>query len=358
MLLKLTDRGLYCPLGDFYIDPWKPVDRAIITHGHSDHARYGMKRYLCAVDGKRILQTRLGEVKIDTLDYGEKLTVNGVRVSLHPAGHILGSVQVRLEHQGEVAVVSGDYKTESDPTCRPFELLKCNLFVTESTFGLPIYRWPGEAVVAEDIHRWWQQNQQAGKASLLMGYALGKSQRALGYLDPSIGPIFQHGAVDRLTKVYREEGVNLPPTRLIGEAPFKFDWSQALILAPPSANGTPWMRRFRDVSTAFMSGWMAVRGMRRRSTIDRGFVLSDHVDWPSLIATIAQTNAECVWVTHGYANIVVRYLQEQGIDARVLQTLFEGEQEGINAEPEEAAENLGDDGTDSSDPDSVLHEGS
>ncbi|MBC8065526.1 MAG: ligase-associated DNA damage response exonuclease [Chlorobia bacterium] len=332
-LLTVTERGIYCEAGDFFIDPWRPVDRAIVTHAHSDHARWGMERYLCSDESLLVMRRRLGdEAKIDSVPYGEVLTWNGVKVSLHPAGHILGSAQVRVEHNGQVAVVSGDYKTEADTTCTPFEPIKCHLFVSESTFGLPIYRWSPQEEVYADVNAWWRSNQAQGKASLLLGYALGKSQRALSGLNPEIGPIFLHGAVQGLTEDYRAQGVQLPPTKVIGEAEGKFDWSQAMILAPPSANGTPWVRRFGDHSTAFLSGWMAIRGARRRRAVDRGFVLSDHVDWPSLLSAIKATEAERVWVTHGYSATVVRYLQEQGLDAKVLETEFEGEQDDAAVE--------------------------
>jgi len=338
-LLKMTSKGLHCPEGDFYIDPWKPVERAVITHAHSDHARWGMKKYLCSEEGERVLRVRLGsDARIETVPYGKKLSINGATLSLHPAGHILGSAQVRVEKDGFVAVVSGDYKTEPDATCTPFELVKCNLFVTESTFGLPIYRWCGETDLVAQINDWWKGNQGAGKCSILMGYALGKAQRALARLDPSLGPIFLHGAVQRLTQAYRETGISLPDTKVVFEADRKSDWSKAIVLAPPSAAGTPWLRRFGDVSTAFMSGWMAIRGARRRRAVDRGFVLSDHVDWPSLMNVIAGTNAEDVWVTHGYSAVVVRYLEEQGLNARVLETEWEGEQDSGIEVAEEATE--------------------
>lgn len=337
-LLKMTASGLYCPEGDFYIDPWKPVERAIVTHAHSDHARWGMKRYLCSTESEKVMRVRLGsDAKIDTVPYGKVLSLNGVNLSLHPAGHILGSAQVRVEKDGFVAVVSGDYKTEPDATCTPFELVPCNLFVTESTFGLPIYRWCGEPELVAQINSWWRGNQEAGKCSILMGYALGKAQRALARLDPTLGPIFLHGAVQRLTEAYRQTGIELPSTKVVFEADRKSDWSQAIVLAPPSAAGTPWLRRFGDVSTAFMSGWMAIRGARRRRAVDRGFVLSDHVDWPSLMSVIAGTNAEDVWVTHGYSSVVVRYLEEQGLNAKVLETEWEGEQDAGGVEVEEEA---------------------
>lgn len=332
-LLRLTKAGLYCEQGDFYVDPWRRVERAIITHAHSDHARWGSDRYLCSLESVGPLRARLADMQIEGVEYGEARTMNGVKVSLHPAGHILGSAQVRIEYRGEVAVVSGDYKTAPDPTCTPFEPLRCHLFVTESTFGLPVYRWPTDSTIAAEINAWWKQNQTSGKASLLMGYTLGKAQRLLSFLDPSIGPIFEHGAVANMTDVYRKAGRKMPPTHNVMTAPSRFDWSQALIVAPPSANGSPWTRRFGDHSTAFASGWMAIRGARRRSALDRGFVLSDHVDWPSLIETIRTTGAEQVWITHGYSSVVARYLQEQGIDGRVLETEFGEEEPTVPIEP-------------------------
>lgn len=327
-LIHLTARGLYCDPGDFYVDPWDAVDRAVITHAHGDHARPGSKHYLAARDGVQTLRMRLGpDAAIETAEYGETLSFNGVKVSLHPAGHILGSAQVRIEHRGEVWVISGDYKVEPDATCAPFELVRCHTFVTESTFGLPIYRWPPQETVFAEINAWWRNNQEAGKASLLFGYALGKAQRLLSGLDPAIGPIFTHGAVERINRAYRESGVSLPSTMHVSEAGRRTDWSRALIVAPASAQGTPWMRKFGDVATGFASGWMRIRGARRRRAIDRGFVLSDHVDWPSLMRVIDATGAGRVWVTHGYTPVVVRWLREQGVDAYGVETRFEGELE-------------------------------
>ena len=341
MLLRTTERGLYCEAGDFYVDPWMPVDAAVITHAHGDHARWGCRRYLAARDGERVLRTRLGpDASIRTVDFGETVDVHGVRVTFHPAGHILGSAQVRVEHGGEVWVVSGDYKTEPDPTCAAFEPVRCHTFVTESTFGLPIYRWTPQGEVFAQIDAWWRANQEAGKASILYAYALGKAQRLLAGVDPSIGPIYEHGAVARLTTDYRDTGVPLPPTRYAGGEPRGHDWSRALVVAPPSAHGTPWMRRFGVVSTAFASGWMRVRGQRRRRSVDRGFVLSDHVDWPSLLAAIDATGAERVWVTHGYREPVVRWLRGRGIEAQAIASRWEGEEDSGDVEiaPPESGE--------------------
>src|SRR5690606_27906462 len=245
------------------------------------------RRYLTARDGERVLRTRLGSsCDIDTVEYGRTLDLNGVRVSLHPAGHILGSAQVRVERRGEVWVFSGDYKTERDATCAPFEPVRCHAFITESTFGLPIYRWRPQRAIFDEINEWWRTNRDAGKTTVLIGYALGKAQRLLAGLDPFIGPLYAHGAEERINRDYRDSGVALPETRYAGEAPPKLEGSGALVMAPVSALGSPWMRRFGPVSTGFASGWMQIRGARRRRSVDRGFVLSDHADWTGLMQAI------------------------------------------------------------------------
>jgi putative mRNA 3-end processing factor len=337
-LLSLTARGLYCQTGDFYVDPWEPVDRALITHAHGDHATWGSRAYLTSAAGVGVLRARLEPgASIRGVEYGEKVVLNGTIVSLHPAGHILGSSQIRIEHGGEIWVVSGDYKTDPDPTCTPFEPIRCHTFVTESTFGLPIYRWPSQAEVFGEINAWWQANAATGKTSLLLGYALGKAQRLLAGLDPTIGPILTHGAVERMTSIYREGGIALPSTRYAGAAGSKTDATGAIVVAPPYADASLWARRFGDHSTGFASGWMMVRGARRQRSLDRGFALSDHVDWPSLMAAIEATGAGEVWVTHGYTGPVVRWLQERGVDARAVATRFEGER----AEVEEAGQRGG-----------------
>jgi putative mRNA 3-end processing factor len=325
-LLRLTERGLYCEAGDFHVDPWGAVDRAVVTHAHGDHVAWGCRAYLTSAEGLGVLRSRLPpEATVTGQRWSEPATLRGVRVSFHPAGHILGSAQIRLEHAGEVWVVSGDYKTDPDPTATAFEPVRCHTFVTESTFGLPIYRWPPQHDVFREINDWWRANQAAGKASLLYGYALGKAQRLIAGLDPGIGPIFTHGAVERMTAVYRAGGVALPPTVYAGAVDRRTDWSRAIVLAPPSADGSVWTRRFGPQSTAFASGWMLVRGARRRRSLDRGFPLSDHVDWPALMAAVEATGAESVWVTHGFTAPVVRWLRERGLDAQAVQTRFEGE---------------------------------
>ncbi|PPS60594.1 ligase-associated DNA damage response exonuclease [Pseudomonas sp. BRM28] len=333
-LVIARPEGLYCPPGDFYIDPWRPVERAVITHGHGDHARNGNRHYLTASPGAGILRSRLGaDINLQTLDYGQRLDHGGVTLSLHPAGHVLGSAQVRLEYRGEVWVASGDYKVEPDGTCAPFEPVRCHTFITESTFGLPIYRWEPQQQIFDQINAWWRENITLGKASVLFCYSFGKAQRILHGLDPSLGPILVHGAVEPLNRVYREAGVALPATLHASEMD-KHDprMRQALILAPPSAAGSSWMRRFGDYSDAFASGWMRLRGTRRRRGVDRGFVLSDHADWPGLLWAIEQTGAQRVMVTHGSVAVLVRYLCERGLDAQAFVTEYGDEDEGAPTE--------------------------
>nr|WP_024308275.1 ligase-associated DNA damage response exonuclease [Pseudomonas sp. P818] len=333
-LVVARPEGLYCPPGGFYIDPWRPVERSIITHAHGDHARRGNGHYLAAAPGEGILRSRLGDdIRLQTLAYGERLEHHGVTLSFHPAGHVLGSAQVRLEYQGEVWVASGDYKVEPDGTCAPFEPVRCHTFISESTFGLPIYRWPLQAEIFAGIDAWWRANAAAGKASVLFAYAFGKAQRILHGIDASIGPILVHGAVEPLNEVYRAGGVQLPPTRCAGDIARNDPLlRQALILAPPSAGGSTWMRRFGDYSDAFASGWMLLRGTRRRRGVDRGFALSDHADWPGLLWAIEQTGAERVMVTHGQVNVLVRHLREQGLDARAFQTEY-GDEDDVEPSP-------------------------
>ena len=325
-LLRTTDRGLYCEAGDFYIDPWMPVDRALITHAHGDHARWGSRTYVCSTESERVLNTRLYNANITTRSWGETFSINGVRLSFHPAGHILGSAQIRVEHAGETWVVSGDYKSEPDPTCTAFEPVRCNVFITESTFGLPIYRWAPQTETFAEMAAWWRRNREAGRASVIFAYALGKAQRLLaGLADVAEGEFYTHGAVERLNRDYREGGISLPHTTYAASVPKGHNWSGALIVAPPSAAGSTWLRRFGPASTAFASGWMRVRGARRRRSVDRGFVLSDHVDWPALMSAIDATGAERVLVTHGYRDPVVRALRERGLSADSLASRWEGE---------------------------------
>lgn len=330
-ILEFRTKGLYCPQADVYIDPWRPVQRALITHGHADHSRWGHEHYLCTHAAKPVIQYRLGQaINIQSVAFGESLVINGVKFSFHPAGHIIGSAQIRMEYKGEVCVVSGDYKTQEDGLTEAFEVVKCHTFVTESTFGLPIYQWEEQAKVARDINEWWLKNKQEGKVSLIGGYALGKAQRILVCLDPSIGQIFTHGAVENVNEVLRHQGVRLPKTTRVTMQQKKADFTGSIVIATPSALQTTWGRKFGEVSTAIASGWMSLRGARRRRSVDRGFVLSDHADWQGLNEVILATGAEQVFVTHGYTNIFKKWLNGQGISAEEVKTEYEGELSEIN----------------------------
>jgi putative mRNA 3-end processing factor len=334
-LLHVTDAGLFCEQGGFFIDPWQPVEHAVVTHAHADHLRRGCGSYLVARDSAFVTRSRLDEgALVETINYGETREINGVRVSLHPAGHILGSAQVRVEYQGEIWAVSGDYKTDPDCSCQPFEPVRCHVFVSECTFGLPVYRWPKPDTVFAEVLRWWQSNCSEGRASLLYAYALGKAQRLLaGIADKDLpGSIYTHGAIETMNRAYSDTGISLPVTTYVGDASETVDWSTALVIAPPSAQGTPWARRFGSASSALASGWMRVRGTRRRRAVDRGFILSDHVDWPALLTSIDATGAEMILLTHGYTSVVARWLCEHGKNASALVTRYEGERDEI-AEP-------------------------
>ena len=318
-ILEFTPDGLYCRDGDFHIDPRRPVKRAVITHAHADHTRTGSRSYLCSKDSQRLLQARLGrEANIETLEYGESTTINAVQLSLHPAGHILGSAQVRVEQDGNIWLVSGDFKTDIDPTCAPLEPLRCHTFISESTFGLPIFRWPSPEQVMQEINSWWRSNRDQRRTSSLFAYALGKAQHILAGLDRSIGPILTHGAVEKINQCYRDVGINLPDTRYIGAIEESDLPIGALVIAPPSADNPAWMRRFPERSRAFASGWMRIRGNRRRRSVDRGFILSDHSDWGGLVDTIAASGAEKIMLTHGYAAEMARWLQEKEYNAEAI----------------------------------------
>ena len=334
-LVAGTERGLYCQAGDFYIDPWASVPRAVITHAHGDHARPGSERYLTANAGRQLLQLRLGaNAGIDGVEYGQRAALGAVQLSLHPAGHILGSAQVRIEHRGQICVVSGDYKLAKNPTAQAFEPLRCHHFISECTFGLPIFRWPDEADVFDQIHDWWKAEQALGRGCVLLAYSLGKAQRILAGIDASLGPILAHGAVLRLLPAYRAQGVVLPEVEYAGLEQAKRSRGRSLVIAPPSAAGSPWIRKFGPVSLGMASGWMQIRGLRRRKSLDRGFVLSDHADWQGLNEAIAATGAERVWLTHGSTGPMTRWLRERGLDAGAIVTQFHGETD----EPEPAGE--------------------
>ena len=326
-MIESTHEGLYCRAADAWVDPWRPVPRALITHAHADHARPGCGEYWAVASSEGVLRQRLGQnITLHPIQYGEERWLGQCRVSFHSAGHVLGSAQIRLEVDGEVWVVSGDYKRDTDPSCEPFEPVPCDVLITEATFGLPIYRWQTGAEVAEEIRAWWQGDRE--RPSLLFCYAFGKAQRLMAELN-AIGvddEVLLHGAVETVTRHYRAAAVPMTPSRPVSDLPRSDNLAGRLVLAPPSAHRSSWMRRFRSPQTGFASGWMAVRGARRRRGYERGFVLSDHADWPGLIQTVRQSGARKIYVTHGQSDVLARYLREiEGIEAEPIETLFEGE---------------------------------
>ncbi|PTQ99885.1 putative mRNA 3-end processing factor [Mucilaginibacter yixingensis] len=326
-LLEFTDRGIYCPKGDFYIDPWKPVDYAVITHAHADHAYWGHKHYLAHHLSREVLYYRLGEINLQTVEYGETLNRNGIAITLFPAGHVIGSAQVRLECEGEIWVVSGDYKVEDDGVCTPFEPVRCHHFISECTFGMPVYKWKPQLQVFEEMNNWWRHNLDNDLATVIVGYSLGKAQRILQNLDLFNGTVYTHGVIENTNQALRKNGVSLHPTERITPEISKELVRKGIIIAPPSAVGTPWMRKFGPYSFGYCSGWMAIRGAKRRRAADRGFVLSDHADWDGLISAIDATGCERVYLTHGYTATFARYLNEIGFDAHEVHTLYGNEEE-------------------------------
>ncbi len=332
-LLVFNDKGIYCEKAKVYLDPWKPVDHAIISHGHADHSRWGHKKYITHHSNVPIIRHRLDEIVVTGKEWNETFTINGVKFSLHPAGHIIGSSQIRVEYKGEVWVFTGDYKMEDDGVAVPYESVKCHSFITECTFGLPAFKWTPQDQVMTDVNNWWQQNREDGRTSVLFGYSLGKAQRLLKYLDPSIGKIYTHGAIENMTEVLRPQ-LKMPETIRITRDTKKDELKGSIVLAPPSAQGTPWIRKMVPFVTASASGWMTFRGARRRRAIDKGFVLSDHCDWQGLLEAIEGTGCEKVICTHGYTEIFSRFLREKGYDARTEETQYEGEIGELEAKSE------------------------
>jgi putative mRNA 3-end processing factor len=324
-VLSFTERGIYCAAGDFYIDPWRPVARALITHGHADHARFGHENYLATHAALPVMRHRLGDIRSEGICFSETLRIGDADVSFHPAGHVPGSAQIKVSVRGETWVVSGDYKLEADDLSEPFEPQRCHRFITESTFGLPVFRWQPQALIARDLNAWWRRCADEGKTAFLGAYSLGKAQRLLRMLDTGIGPILTHGAVEATNQVMRAQGILLPETKqLTGDTEPKAH-KGALVLAPPSALGSTWAKRFGPSESAFASGWMQLRGVRRRRAGDRGFVISDHADWTGLLSAIRDTGAEHIYVTHGYTDVFARYLRENGWQAQVVPTEFGGD---------------------------------
>ena len=325
-LITVRAEGLYCEAGDFYIDPWRPVGTALITHAHADHARSGSQQYVATAISEGILRKRLGDkIALQGIQYGEKLKFGDTWISFHSAGHVMGSAQIRVEYKDEVWVVSGDYKRCADPTCEPFEVIPCDVFITEATFGLPIYKWDSGEVTSHHIYDWWQTDHD--RPSILFCYSFGKAQRVLSELMKFTDqPVYVHGAIAALNEIYRAQNIALLPAISTSEVERGYKYTGDLILAPPSGHRSSWMKRFKSPQTAFASGWMAVRGARRRRGYERGFVLSDHADWSSLTRTIQETGARQVYVTHGQNDVLSRYLREVcQIRAEPLETLFEGE---------------------------------
>lgn len=329
-LIEFTDKGLFCPQGRFYIDPWKSVDKALITHAHSDHARWGSKSYLCHTYSKPILQLRLGNNPYQTVEWNEKVFINGVQISFHPAGHVIGSSQIRVEHNGEVWVVSGDYKVVNDGISGQFEPVACNTFITESTFGLPIYKWKTPQQINTGIQNWVIKNQAEGKTSVLIAYSLGKAQRVLKAIAEVTQNIFVHGAIYNIQETLLNAGWSLPAVKRVTTDTKKDELAGSVVVAPPSADGTPWMKKFARYNVGVCSGWMQVRGNARRRNVDAGFAMSDHADWPGLLQAVKATGAEKVFVTHGFQATFSRYLNENGIEAAEVKTEY-GNDEDIAA---------------------------
>lgn len=333
-LISFTREGIFCAQGGFYIDPWLPVNHAIITHGHADHARGGSKHYLCHKFTEPILRLRIDpNLNISTLEYGETTYINGIKLSLHPAGHIIGSAQIRLEFNGYIAVISGDYKTEHDGLSTAFEPVKCHAFVTESTFGLPIYNWLPQTELFADIKRWIAGNQLQQKTSVFMAYSLGKAQRLMKGLE-GYGKIFVHNSINNINKAIESCGIELPETQLVTLETPKSEVQNNIVILPPALLGTNLIKKLPNAAVAICSGWMQVRGSRRWQAADAGFALSDHADWNGLLKAINDTEAEKVYVTHGSTATFSKYLNEIGIESAEVATQYGKEDDEEIAEPQ------------------------
>jgi putative mRNA 3-end processing factor len=344
-LLQFTDKGIYCKPAGVYLDPWKPVPKALITHGHADHSRWGHKKYITHNDNVPIISHRLGEIDVSGVTYNHPFSINNVKFSFHPAGHIPGSSQIRVEHKGEVWVFTGDYKTEADGISAVYEPVTCDTFITECTFGLPAFKWRDQQLVMDDINIWCAQNHIEKKTSVIFAYSLGKAQRVIKHLDTSQMKIYCHGAVYKMTEVLRQQ-INFPPTHLITRETTKEELAGHIVIAPPGTHGSAWMRKMVPYATASASGWMTFRGARRRKAIDKGFVLSDHCDWDGLLQSIKATGCENVITTHGYQEIFARFLREEkGLNAISERTQYEGENAELETEEKNQIEGA-DQGTD------------
>ena len=325
--LTLTPVGLYCPVADVHLDPVRPVPRALITHGHSDHARAGHGKVLATRETLAIMGLRYGAQFCDeqqAISYGERITLNGIEVSFHPAGHVLGSAQIRLQGPSGCVVVSGDYKRAFDPTCAPFELLRCDAFVTEATFGLPVFRHPDAAGEVAKLVRSCSVFPE--RAHLVGAYSLGKAQRVMKLLRQAgwEKPIWIHGALEKITDFYQREGVDLGDIRKVS-ATDRAKLAGEIVICPPGQLADLWSRKFPDPVTAFASGWMRVRARARQRGVELPMVISDHVDWDDLCRTITETGASEIWVTHGAEEAIVHWCETQALDARPLNILGYGD---------------------------------
>lgn len=327
MFLKFTNKGIYCVPGKFYIDPWQPVDLAIITHGHADHARSGMKKYLCHHFTQPILYSRIGHfIDCQSVGYGEVVVINGVKVSLHPAGHIIGSAQIKMEYKGYVIVISGDYKIQDDGLSTPFEPIKCHEFITESTFGLPIYNWSSIADQEKQLQNWVEHNRAYGKTSVFIGYSLGKSQRLMKALD-GMGELYVHHSIAKVNEAYKSVGIKLPDYKVVDLREDKKHLNGKIVLLPPALVDNPATKKIPNMAYAICSGWMQIRGAKRWRSADAGFAISDHADWQGLLSAIKSTEAEKVYVTHGKTAVFAKYLNEMGTWADEVKTQYGDDEE-------------------------------
>lgn len=328
-ILHPRPEGLYCPKADLYIDPTKPVARALVTHGHSDHARWGHGSVLATPETLAIMASRYGADfagSQQALKYGERLDINGVTFSLHSAGHVLGSAQALAECGGTRVVASGDYKREPDPTCAPFEVVQCDVFITEATFALPVFNHP---TAEHEVRKLLASVAMFPERAHIVGaYALGKAQRVMAELRRAgwDKPIYVHGALVQLTELYQQHGVDLGEVRHVETAPKSF-YAGAIVLCPPGALQTPWVRRFPDPVTSVASGWMRIRARARQQGAELPLVISDHADWPDLQRTILDTGAQEIWITHGEADALAHWCEGQGLTAKALHLVGYGDEE-------------------------------
>ena len=327
-ILKITPRGLYCPPGDFYVDPIRPVERALITHGHSDHARSGNASVLATRETIAIMKVRYGEDcagRTEIAELGVKIRIGDATVSFHPAGHVLGSAQIAIEVGGTRIVASGDYKRAGDPTCLPFEVVPCDVFITEATFGLPVFEFGDTRLEVDKLLA--SVRLFPDRSHLVGAYSLGKAQRVVALIREAgyDRPIYMHGAMERLMGFYADHGIALGEMRKVAAAD-RGKLGGEIVLCPPSALKDLWSRRFPDPVTAFASGWMRTKARARQKGIELPLVISDHADWPGLCRTIRETGAGEIWVTHGQEDALVHWCQSQGLRAKPLHMIGYGDE--------------------------------